>query len=111
LTSQGYLEEVHTLGQDFDFIEVSGVLHHLPDPLLGLKALGRVLRPDGTIAIMVYGQYGRTGVYMLQEMFRLMALGQSEDDLAIVKKTLAAIPKRHIIHDYLGRAGGGGSDY
>jgi SAM-dependent methyltransferase len=102
---QGYLEEVHTLGQDFDFIEVSGVLHHLPDPLLGLKALGRVLRPDGTIAIMVYGQYGRTGVYMLQEMFRLMALGQSEDDLAIVKKTLAAIPKRHIIHDYLGRAG------
>jgi SAM-dependent methyltransferase len=98
-----HLEEVSSLGQSFDFIEASGVLHHLPDPVTGLKALGSVLRPYGTIAIMVYGQYGRTGVYMLQEMFRLMGLGQSEDDLATVKQTLAALPKRHLIHDYAKR--------
>ena len=97
------LEEVSALGRDFDFIEVSGVLHHLPDPVLGLKALGSVLRPDGTIAIMVYGKYGRTGVYMLQEMFRLMGLGQSHDDVATVQQTLASLPKRHLIHDYTSR--------
>ena len=98
------LEEVASLGRDFDFIESSGVLHHLPDPVLGLKALGDVLRCDGTIAVMVYGQYGRTGVYMLQEMFRLLGLGQSEDDVATVKQTLAALPKRHVIHDYAKRS-------
>src|SRR5262245_58998780 len=98
------LEEVSALGRDFDFIEASGVLHHLPDPVIGLKALGSVLRPHGTIAIMVYGQYGRTGVYMLQEMFRLMGLEQSDDDVAAVKQTLAALPKRHLIHDYANRA-------
>jgi len=98
------LEEVSALGEDFDFIEASGVLHHLPDPVAGLKALGSVLRPHGTIAVMVYGQYGRTGVYMLQEMFRLMGLRQSDDDVAAVRQTIATLPKRHIIHDYVSRA-------
>jgi SAM-dependent methyltransferase len=97
------LEDVSSLGRTFDFIDVCGVLHHLPDPVVGLKALGSVLRPHGTMAVMVYGQYGRTGVYMLQEMFRLMALGQSEYDVATVKQTLAALPKRHPIHDYANR--------
>ena len=98
------LEEAHTLGRDFDFIEASGVLHHLPDPVLGLRGLGRVLRREGTMAIMVYGQYGRTGVYMLQNMFQLLALGQSENDLNIVKETLGVLPKHHVVLGYLNRA-------
>jgi SAM-dependent methyltransferase len=101
---QGRIEDVSSLDRDFDFIDVSGVLHHLPDPVAGLKALGGVLRPDGTIAVMLYGQYGRTGVYMLQNMFRLMGLGQSEQDVVTVKQTLASLPKRHVIHDYMSRA-------
>src|SRR5215471_17948745 len=100
---QARLEEVSALGRDFDFIEASGVLHHLPDPVDGLKALGSVLRPDGTIAIMVYGKYGRTGVYMVQEMARLMGLGQSENDVATVQQILASLPKRHPVHDYTSR--------
>jgi SAM-dependent methyltransferase len=99
----GRIEDVSSLGGDFDFIDASGVLHHLPDPVGGLRALRGILRPEGTIAIMVYGQHARAGVYMLQEMFRLMGLGQSEKDVLTVKQTLAALPKRHIIQDYLSR--------
>ncbi len=98
------IEEVASLGKTFDFIDCSGVLHHLPDPVAGLRALGSVLKPEGTIAIMVYGQYGRTGVYMLQEMFRLMGLGQSEEDVAMVKQTLAALPKSHAVQGYVERS-------
>ena len=101
---QTRIEDVASLARDFDFIDASGVLHHLPDPVGGLKALARVLRPEGTIALMVYGQYGRTGVYMLQEMFRLLGLGQTEQDVVAVKQTLASLPKRHVIQDYIGRA-------
>jgi SAM-dependent methyltransferase len=103
---QGHLEEVASLlpGIEFDFIDVAGVLHHLPNPVGGLRALGSVLRPDGTIAIMVYGKYARTGVYMLQEMFRLMGLRQGEGDVATVKQTLGALPKGHVIQGYVGRA-------
>jgi SAM-dependent methyltransferase len=97
------IEEIKSLGKTFDFIDVSGVLHHLPDPVGGLKALGSVLKPDGTIAIMIYGQYGRTGVYMLQEMFRLMGLGQSEADVFTVKQTLASLPKNHAVQGYVER--------
>ncbi len=100
---QGRLEDVAAMGKKFDFIDCSGVLHHLPDPVSGLKALGSVLKDNGTIAIMVYGQYGRTGVYMLQEMFRLMGLGQTAADVAVVKQTLAALPARHAVQDYASR--------
>jgi len=97
------LEEVASLGQTFDFIDVSGVLHHLPDPVTGLKALGTVLNPDGVIAVMLYGKYGRTGVYMMQELFTLMGLTQTEADLDMVKTTLKALPQSHVVNSYLGR--------
>ena len=54
----------------FDFINCIGVLHHLEDPSLGLKALNSVLADDGVMEIMVYAQHGRTGVYQMQELLR-----------------------------------------
>ena len=57
----------------FDYIDCCGVLHHLPDPLAGLRALVSALAPGGGIGLMVYAPHGRTGVYMLQEALRLLA--------------------------------------
>jgi SAM-dependent methyltransferase len=57
----------------FDYIDCCGVLHHLPDPAEGLKALVSVLAPGGGIGLMVYAPHGRTGVYMLQDALRLLA--------------------------------------
>src|SRR3979409_2499590 len=57
----------------FDYVDCTGVLHHLPDPTAGMKALASVLQPDGGIGVMLYGQYGRTGVYPLQEMLHTLA--------------------------------------
>jgi SAM-dependent methyltransferase len=100
---QGRIEDIASFGKDYDFIDCSGVLHHLPDPVAGLKSLAGVLRPKGAMAIMVYGRYGRTGVYMMQEAFRLMGLEQSAEDLATVKHTISQLPKRHPIHEYMSR--------
>lgn len=57
------------LGQ-FDVIESSGVLHHLPDPDAGLAALASALKEDGIMAIMVYGLYGRYPLYMIQSLMK-----------------------------------------
>lgn len=44
---------VGTQGKLFDFIESRGVLHHLPDPEAGLRALNSVLKPTGGILLML----------------------------------------------------------
>jgi SAM-dependent methyltransferase len=56
----------------FDYINCSGVLHHLEDPSNGLLALKSVLKEDGAMGIMLYGKYGRNGVYETQEVMRLV---------------------------------------
>jgi len=57
----------------FDYIDCCGVLHHLPDPAEGLRALLSVLAPGGGMGLMVYAPHGRTGVYMVQDALRLLA--------------------------------------
>jgi SAM-dependent methyltransferase len=57
----------------FDYIDCCGVLHHLPDPAEGLRALLSVLAPGGGMGLMVYAPHGRTGVYMMQDVLRRLA--------------------------------------
>lgn len=73
------IEELPSLNMKFDFVSASGVLHHLADPAAGLKAMGDVLDEQGAISIMLYGKYGRTGIYMLQEALRTFAEAEETD--------------------------------
>ena len=57
----------------FDYVDCCGVLHHLPDPAAGVRALLSVLAPGGGMGLMVYAPHGRTGVYMMQDALRLLA--------------------------------------
>jgi SAM-dependent methyltransferase len=98
------IEDAADLNQTFDLIETTGVLHHLPEPLAGLKALSRLLRSDGVVYLMLYGKYGRTGVYMAQELFRLLGAQQTPGDVAFVKKSLEAFKADHVLRSYTARA-------
>ena len=51
------LEETASLERTFDLIVSSGVLHHLPNPGAGLRALREVLKPHGVMSLMLYGYY------------------------------------------------------
>jgi ubiquinone/menaquinone biosynthesis C-methylase UbiE len=59
----------------FDYINCSGVLHHLASPPEGLKILQESLKDDGGMCVMVYAKYGRTGVYQVQELMRMVNEG------------------------------------
>lgn len=78
----------------FDYIDCCGVLHHLPQPEVGLRALASVLHPDGGIGIMLYGRYGRTGIYDIQAILRgICQPGESQaQQIPTLRALLAQLP-------------------
>jgi len=95
LIEQLPLERVGELGKTFDQVICTGVLHHLPDPAVGLRALRRVLEPQGAMHLMVYAPYGRTGIYMLQEFCRRIGFRAPEGDIGELLAALKALPEAH----------------
>ena len=89
------IERAHELNQRFDKVICTGVLHHLPDPDAGLRALCRVLKPDGAMHLMVYASYGRNGIYMLQEYCRRLGIGRSDREINDLANTLVSLPPGH----------------
>lgn len=73
----------------FDYINCSGVLHHLADPDEGLGILSGALQENGAMGIMVYGQYGRTAVYQIQELLRLV--NQDDPDMQVKIKRCRSV--------------------
>lgn len=94
-TTQLPIERVHEIQKTFDLIICTGVLHHLADPDAGLRALRSVLKPEGVMHLMVYAPYGRTGVYMLQEYCRRLAIGPSEAEIRELSAVLRSLPRQH----------------
>lgn len=95
------LLDVGELGEKFDLIISTGVLHHLPNPLEGLNALREVLDLNGMINLMLYGSTLRTGVYMLQKAFQHLGFKQTPEDIQLVRSVLSSLPKDHAVHRYL----------
>jgi SAM-dependent methyltransferase len=91
------LERLPELGLQFDFMTASGVLHHLENPALGLRAMAEVLDPQGVMSIMLYGKYGRIGVQMLQEAIRLALPGEKtgQERISFAYRLAQEIPAHH----------------
>ena len=105
----GSLLDLERLGLGlFDYADCCGVLHHLPEPLAGLRQLIGSLAPGGGLGLMLYGTLGRTGVYHLQEILRLIAPPDLGDEkrLERTRLLLDALPESNwlrrnpSIHDH-----------
>jgi len=94
------IEDLPTLRLDFDLVVSTGVLHHLANPTEGMKALACCLRPNGAMGVMLYARYGRTGVELLQGVFREMGLRQDDASLLLVKETISFLSTDHPIQSY-----------
>ena len=53
---------------EFDVIESVGVLHHLPDPKLGLASLKRLLAPDGVLVVGLYSRLARRSIPVMRRL-------------------------------------------
>jgi len=98
------VERASQLGRNFEHVICTGVLHHLPDPARGLRALHDVLMPDGTMHLMVYAPYGRAGVYLLQDYCRRLNIGNTTSEIRELAASLRALPPDHPLQPLLRRA-------
>ena len=89
------IERAAELEARFDQVVCTGVLHHLADPLAGLRVLRSVLEPAGAMHLMVYAPYGRAGIHMMQEFCRRVGIGATDEGIRNLVATLGALPPGH----------------
>ena len=56
---QGDILKLGSIGRSFDMIDVTGVLHHMADPIEGWRILLDLLRPGGVMHLGFYSELGR----------------------------------------------------
>lgn len=97
------LLDIARLNRSFDLIVSTGVLHHLPDPDAGLRALADVLDVRGSMAIMLYGTTGRAGVYLVQDILRRLGAGPDAEGVRIARELLKSVPSYHYLISTTGK--------
>ncbi|MDF0555263.1 methyltransferase domain-containing protein [Kamptonema sp. UHCC 0994] len=88
------IEDLSSLGLEFDFINNDEVLYLLPDPVLGLQAMKSVLKPDGIIRTNLHSYFQRSGFFRAQEFCKSMGLmdeNPQDLEIEIVRETMNAL--------------------
>jgi 2-polyprenyl-3-methyl-5-hydroxy-6-metoxy-1,4-benzoquinol methylase len=67
------LEDLPSLGLQFDYINCDEVLYLLPDPIAGLRAMQTVLKPDGILRVNFHSLFQRSIYLRGQEFFARLA--------------------------------------
>jgi 2-polyprenyl-3-methyl-5-hydroxy-6-metoxy-1,4-benzoquinol methylase len=65
---QGDILALGTLGERFDVIECSGVLHHMAQPFEAWRVLASLRKPGGRMRIGLYSEAGRRQVVRAREL-------------------------------------------
>jgi 2-polyprenyl-3-methyl-5-hydroxy-6-metoxy-1,4-benzoquinol methylase/Tfp pilus assembly protein PilF len=91
---QGDLMEVSKLGEEFDYICSSGVLHHLKDPAKGLAAIVSVLKPHGRMSISLYSEIARNKLLNpASDYIRDKGYTSSDADIRQFRRDIMALPE------------------
>ncbi len=98
---QADILQVAALGRTFDRIRCSGVLHHMKEPVIGLRALREVLRPGGTIRLMLYSKAARRATLAARALARELGVPPTFDGIRRFREVVAALPGDHPAHDVI----------
>ena len=92
------LENADQIEGEFDLINCVGVLHHLPDPMAGIKALSKKLAPGGIFHIFVYAELGRWEIQLMQKAISLLQTetkGDYKDGVFLGRKIFDSLPENN----------------
>ncbi len=97
------LENATELSGEFDLINCVGVLHHLPEPHKGIKALAQKLAPGGIFHIFVYAELGRWGIQLMQEAIAIIQgeqKGDYQDGVKVGRQLFTNLPENNPLVKY-----------
>ena len=82
----GDLLDRDSIAGAYGLIDSYGVLHHLSDPLAGLKTLAEHLMPGGIIRVMLYSRYARREEEAIRHALRLLQIDKPSDVRKLLKR-------------------------
>jgi tetratricopeptide (TPR) repeat protein len=83
------------LGEEFDIIESSGVLHHMEEPMAGWKVLTDLLKTGGLMKIGLYSELARRHIARARGEIELQGIGTSEAAIRQFRQSLVESHEEH----------------
>ena len=80
--------ELKNLDRKFDVIECIGVLHHMKDPLAGLKILLDLLKPHGFLKLGLYSKMARQHIDKVRDLVKKGKFNNTITDIRNFRKTI-----------------------
>ncbi len=90
---QADILRLDSLERRFDYIDSSGVLHHLGDPGAGLEVLCRLLKDNGIIRLGLYSEAARGAVVAVRERIAESGATADPDGIRKVRQQLMLLPE------------------
>lgn len=93
--------EADRLEKKFDYIECSGVLHHMENPEEGWRNLTRCLKEGGGMQIALYSAATRIGIDKVRNYIKEKGYKPTPDDIRKLRTDIAALPEGNPLKDVL----------
>ncbi len=94
--AQADLLELGSITRSFDLIEVSGVLHHLAEPLAGWCALLSLLRSGGLMHVGLYSELARHDIAAARQFIAERGYRPTVDDIRRCRQDLLNSPLKGV---------------
>lgn len=93
--AQADLLELGTLDRRFDVIHSVGVLHHMEDPMAGLRVLRGLLRPQGVMEVGFYSALARRPVAAARRFILEQGYPPTAAGIRRLRQDILALPDDH----------------
>jgi SAM-dependent methyltransferase len=90
--AQADIVKLGSIERMFDLIEVSGVLHHLADPIAGWRVLLGLLRPGGFMHVGLYSELARRDIIAARAFILEQGYRPTADDIRRCRQDLLNSP-------------------
>ncbi len=93
--------ELEGLGQQFDLISCSGVLHHMEDPVEGWSRLLTCLKPDGFMKIALYSEAARQPVVLCRKWIEEQGFTSTPEGIRAFRQAIMAMDAANPLKDIM----------